>query len=80
MLCFKTENVIASIIYGGVSKKPNFTLFIHAKIVYNSTNNSAAPSGFKWNPPSVTLDASGTHYVVTVTPELPPQCHSGRHM
>ena len=82
MLCFKTENVIASIIYGGVSKKggPNFTLLIHAKIVYNSTNNSAAPSRFKWNPTSMTLDTSGTHYVVTVTPKLPPQCHNGRHM
>ena len=43
------------------------TLFIHAKIVYNSTNDSAAPSGFKWNPACVTWDASGTHYVVTVT-------------
>ena len=69
MLCFKTQNVIATIIYGGLSKKggPNFTLFIHAKIVYDSTNNSAAPSGFKWNPPSVTFDASGGNVgVVTV--------------
>ena len=43
------------------------TLFIYAKIVYNSTNNSAAPSGFKWNSACVTWDASGTRYVVTVT-------------
>ena len=42
-------------------------LFIHAQIVYNSTNNSAAPSGFKWNPACVTSYASGGQVgVVTV--------------
>ena len=41
-------------------------LFIHAKIVYNSTNYSAAPSGSIWNAVTWT-DVSGSEVgVVTV--------------
>ena len=39
MLCFKTENVIASIMYGGVSKKvgPNFTYWgIESELRHNT--------------------------------------------